>query len=130
MSEASNQAKQRWNASHYSQLKVSLRPELLAAFKAKCAADGVSMAAQISGFLSQYASANSPAKPPPDPFATRPLRRKALSSLVSQLNSILDAERRYLDNIPDNLQNSRFYDAATATCSSLEEALSSLDEAY
>lgn len=126
MSHTSNQVKQRWNEGHYVQVKVSVKPELAVAFKAKCQAEGVSMASEFSRFMSGQVI--SPQKP--DPYATRQRRRKLLSSLISRIEAIADAERTYLENIPPNLQSSRMYEAADLTVSALEEALDILAEAY
>jgi hypothetical protein len=45
-------------------------------------------------------------------FETRPKRRKELHAIIGQLGDIMDAEQSHLDNIPENLQNSHFYEAA------------------
>jgi hypothetical protein len=128
-----NNAKQKWNDAHYTQVKVSVPHELAAAFKVKCLADGVSMAAEISRFMCDMtgkAGTGSTAKQATALYATRPLRRKAMRRLIEQVSDILDAEQQYMDNIPDNLQGSRFYEAAEQAVSCLEEAVNSLSEAY
>jgi hypothetical protein len=130
MGATSNEAKRRWNAGHYAQVKVSVPPDLAAAFKAKCAAVGVSMASEISRFMSGEISGRRKAMPPEDLFETRPQRRKALSAMIVKLEKLMDAEQNYLGNIPENLQGSRFYDAAEHAVSSFEEALAILSEAY
>jgi len=130
MGAPSNEAKYRWNSSHYTQVKISVPPELAAAFKAKCETDGVSMASQISRFMGEQTSGRRLVKPSKNPYETRPQRRKALSVIISQLDAILDAEQCYLDNIPENLQSSRFYDAAELSVSALVEALLTLNDAY
>jgi hypothetical protein len=114
----------------YTQVKISAQTELAAAFKAKCSADGVSMASEISRFMSEQTGGNPAKKLPVNPFATRQLRRKALNAIIAQLLEIMDAEQTYLDNIPPNLQNSRNSDAAQQTLAALDEALGFLSEAY
>jgi hypothetical protein len=52
MGKTSNETKARWNAAHYTQVKVSVKPEVAEAFKNRCRADGVSMAAELSRFMS------------------------------------------------------------------------------
>lgn len=126
----SNQAKLRWNADHYSQIKISVPIDLATAFKAKCLADGLSITGVLSRFMRDFTDAPIPVMPASDPFSTKPLRRKALATLSSQLSDILAAEQRYLDNIPANLQSSHFYDSADHAVSALEDALISLDAAY
>ena len=130
MGAASNEIKQRWNANHYTQVKVSVPPELAVAFKAKCEGAGVSMASEISRFMREYTSRHSPVKAQTNPFETRPQRRKAFNAIIEQLRAIMDAEQTYLDNIPENLQCSRFYEAAESSISALDEALDILSEAY
>ncbi len=124
------EAKRRWNAAHYTQVKVSVKPQLAEAFKAKCALDGVSMAGEISRFMLTQTAGQAESKTRTNPYATRPKRRGAVKLIIKQLNLILDAEQGYLDNIPLNLQNSAPHDAAELTVSALEEALSFLSEAY
>ena len=130
MGVTSNEAKRHWNAAHYTQVKVSITTELAAKFKAMCLAEGVSMASEISRFMSENTSGLRSAKPLASPYATRTQRRKELSQLIIKLGAIMDAEQPYLDNIPDNLKNSRFYDAAVLSVSVFEEALNILADAY
>ena len=120
----SNEAKQLWNRTHYTQVKVSVQPEIAAAFQKKCLAEGVSMASEISRFMSGKELKKT------DNVSTRQRRRKALYALIRQLEEICGAERAYLENIPANLQNSQVYEAADQTVSALEEALGVLSEAY
>ena len=128
MGATSNDAKQRWNAAHYTQVKVSAPPEIAAAFKERCIADGVSMAGELTRFMS--GDNNHSKKSSADPYATRQKRRKALNALTSQLEAIRSSEQQYLDNIPSNLQSSRVYEAAEQTIAALDEALGILSEAY
>jgi len=50
----SNTVKDRWNASHYTQIKVSVNPDTATAFKEACAVNGVSMASILSEFMDEY----------------------------------------------------------------------------
>jgi len=120
----SNEAKQRYNAGHYTQVKVSVPHETAAAFKSKCAAAGVSMASELKNFMSGNISQK------PLSLRTRQLRRRAVIMLVRQIEAVMIAEQDYINNIPENLRNSRVYDAAEQTVSALEEALDILNEAY
>ncbi len=126
MGRTSNEAKSRWNDAHYVQIKVSVKPDVAAAFKARCKKDGVSMASELSRFM----SANPATKNAADTFSTRLRRRKALAAMVVQLQAIADAENNYLENIPPNLQNGSSYQAAELTASALYDALDILREAY
>ena len=123
MGTTSNESKQRWNNVHYTQIKVSVQPEIAAKFKNKCQVKGVSMTSEISRFMS---GENKKA----EPCSTRQLRRKALLSIIAQLDKICDAEKLYLDNIPINLQSGPAYEAAEQAVSLMEEALGLLDQAY
>jgi hypothetical protein len=88
------------------------------------------MASEISRFMRTQTDGIPVKKPAANPFATRQLRRKALKTIIAQLQQIMEAEQTYLDNMPHNLQNSRLSDAAQQTVSDLDEALVFLNEAY
>jgi phenylalanyl-tRNA synthetase alpha subunit len=130
MARTSTEAKQRWNNAHYTQIKISVQPEIAAAFKAKCLADGVSMAGEISRFMSGQVGGSQPKKPDADSYATRQKRRKTLRNLTERLEAIRNAEQAYLENIPVNLQGAQMYEAAEHTVSVLEEAISLLSDAF
>ena len=101
---------------HYTQVKVSVNPDIATAFKEKCVASGVSMASELSRFMG-----NSKTKPGIK-TATRQQRRKAVKLLIEQLEAVIMSERSYGDNIPENLQNSQVYETAQQTLQILEEA--------
>jgi len=130
MGVTSNDVKQRWNADHYTQVKVSVPKEIAAAFKAYCSAAGVSMASEIARFMSGQSGAHHSQKPSADPLTTRQQRRRTLNKVIDSLEAIMDAEQSYADNIPANLQNSSPHDAAEQTVSVLDEAISILSDAY
>jgi hypothetical protein len=44
---AATQAKKRWNAAHYTAVKVSIAPDVATAFKNACTEVGVSMAGKL-----------------------------------------------------------------------------------
>ena len=123
MGKTSNEAKQRWNTAHYTQVKVSVQPEIAAAFKKKCQEKGVSMASEIARFMSGENKKT-------DPCSTRQRRRKALISVIMQLEAICDAETQYWHNIPINLQNGERYEAAEQAATAMEEAVALLYQAY
>jgi hypothetical protein len=123
MGKTSNEAKWRWNCNHYTQIKVSVQPEIATKFKAKCQTKGVSMASEISRFMSGE-------NKKPDICSTRQRRRKALVSVITQLEEIFYAEKQYWDNIPINLQNAPAYEAAEQAATAMEEALGLLYQAY
>jgi hypothetical protein len=123
MGTASNEAKQRWNNAHYTQVKVSVQPEVAEVFKRKCQTKGVSMASEISRFMSGEIKK-------PDVCSTRQRRRKALVSVIEQLEQICDAEKQYWDNIPINLQSGQAYEDAEQAVTAMEDALGLLYQAY
>lgn len=126
----SNESKRRWNAAHYTQIKVCVKPETAAAFKDACAAAQVSMAAALSNFMAEYSQTVTPDKSFKDAYATRKRRRAAVSDILAQLEQLALAEERYRDNIPENLQGSVRHEAASQTVDILMEAVDILKDAY
>ena len=61
---------------------------------------------------------------------TRRQRRTALKTTLRQLERIRDNEEHYLERIPENLQASAAYDAASQCIDSLNEAIETLETAY
>ncbi len=64
------------------------------------------------------------------------IRRKALNEVLAkikeasgQLESIMNDEEEYRDNMPENLQGSERYDIADAACDAMQEALENLEDA-
>jgi len=129
LGKTSNASKQRWNKEHYVQIKVSVQPEIAEDFKAKCKSDGVSIASEIARFMREQC--NKP-RPPSQALKvdTRQQRRKALGVLVEQLEMVMDAESQYMENIPENLQNSIRYEAAGRSVQALQEAIDNLNEVF
>jgi len=148
----SGSAKDRWNSLNYQQVKVSVKPEIAAAFKTACTAANVSIASVLSKFMVEYsqnsqlaeqaqlggANAVKPrfcrgcpkASPDASPFGTRRKRRTAVKAIISQLDQIASAEENYRDNIPENLQGSIVYDAADQSLSNIQEAIEILGDAF
>ena len=149
---SSGSAKDRWNASHYVQVKISTKPEIAAAFKAACTAADVSLASVISKFMIDY-SQNSitgaqgdkdgtstakprkcrtcyKANPDADIFSTRRKRRAAVKAIISEMEQIAVAEENSKDNIPENFQSSKTYEAAEESLDLLGQAIELLGEIY
>lgn len=118
-----NKTKQRWNDYHYTQVKVSVQPEIAVKFKEKCQSKGVSMASETPRFMSGENKKT-------DTCSTRQRRRKPLGLVILQLEEICDAEKQYWDNIPINLQNGERYEMAEQAYTAMEEALALLYQAY
>jgi len=64
------------------------------------------------------------------------LRRKQLDEVIDKINNIKDEletimndEEEYKDNMPENLQGSERYEIAEAACDSMQEALDLLEDA-
>lgn len=131
MGATSNKAKQLWNTDHYTQIKISVSPELASAFKAACTSSNVSMASAISRFMAEYCKHNlaGEARRSPD-YSNRRNRRTAVRKMTEQLSLIMDAETTYLDNIPENFRNSTNYENAEQSIAALDEATDILLSAY
>ena len=55
---------------------------------------------------------------------------QTLSEAADTLQTILDEEEEYRDNIPDNLHGSERYERAEESCNNLDNALYSLNEVF
>ena len=130
MGKTSSTAKQKWNAENYTQIKVSIKPEIAAAFKAACEAAEISMASVLSKFMEDYAAAPRKKAAPQVPVDTRRQRRNEMKSLLNILERMRDGEERYRDNIPENLRSGSAFDAADECVSVLSEGLDLLETAY
>jgi hypothetical protein len=134
MSNAATQAKQRWNAaknfsSFYTQVKVSVNPEVASAFKSAYAAANVSMAEKLTQLMTEFSDTVAKDKTKPN-YSTKRQRRASVRSIARQLEQIKDAEECYKDNIPANLQGSVVFEAADQSVSLLDEAIETLDSVY
>jgi hypothetical protein len=109
------------------QVKVSVDSEIASAFKRVCAASNVSMAAELSMFMSEYSKGLVKRKAAPN-YSTRRRRRTAIKALLVQLELIRCCEERVRDNTPENLQSSEAYEATEDAVSSLDEAIDALTE--
>ena len=107
-----------------SQVKFTIESGVVAAFKACCASEGVSMAAAAR----QWMMDPHPAKNPVVSTSTRPNRRKAVQVIIGLLTDVLDAEAEYRDNIPE--QFAQRHEAAEHACAMLEEAITYLEDAF
>jgi hypothetical protein len=124
-------AKDRWNAAHYRQLKISAPPDVVESFKSACAANDDSMASAIVRFMREYSDLASKTKSPrPGPTATRRLRRKRVGEAIGAVSGILDAESAYLGRIPENLQGGDRFADAEHSVEALEAALDALNNVY
>ena len=119
MHACTNQADRRPNTK-LTQVKVSVDPQIVTAFKEACADSRVSMAAELSRFMSDYANCLIERKAAPD-YSTRRRRRSAIKTIIKELEQMKACEERSLENTPENLVGSAAFDIA-------EEAIASLDD--
>jgi hypothetical protein len=130
MNEHQKASKERYNATHYTQVKVSIRPEIAHAFKSTCLSSNVSMASILSHFMAEYADMKVKERDPSGPYATRRLRRQALTRIIAALGEIVAAEERSRDNTPENLQNTSRFEATEEYINTLYETLALLEQVY
>ena len=106
------------------QMKFTVDADIASTFKARCAAEGVSMASEIKRFMQNC-------RPVTDTKAstsTRALRRKAVAGIIGSLNVIMAEEEAYRDNIPESF--TQRYDEADHACSQLSDVIACLEEAF
>jgi hypothetical protein len=130
MGKTSNQSKQQWNAKNYVQLKISIAPDIAAAFKAKCVASGVSMTGELTRLMGGRSTNKRIQEPTVDMYRTRRLRRNGLEILMAHLEAMRDAEQDYLNAMPANLDTSPMHEAAEQAVTALDDALNSLYNAF
>jgi len=126
---AATKSKQRWNSKHYTQVKVSIDPEVASAFKEACALSGVSMASQLSQYMSEYSKIARKTGRPPE-YTTKRQRRAAYKLIVKQLKLLKAAEEHSRDRIPENLQGAEIYENADQCVSLLEDVLDLMESIY
>jgi len=129
MGTQATQSKQRWNSENYTQVKVSVDPEVAAAFKEACASSGVSMARKLSQYMSEYSNMANKNKRSPE-YSTKRQRRAAVKTIVQQLERIKEAEEQCQNAIPENLQGTVIFENADECISSLEEVIDLLRSIY
>jgi hypothetical protein len=106
------------------QVKFSIEADIVSAFKAQCASEGVSMASMICRWMKTGQPMNA-VKIRTD---TRRHRRKAVVEIVRLLNAIMEEESSYRSNIPEPFEQR--IEAADYACDQLADAISCLEEAF
>jgi hypothetical protein len=117
-------------AKPYTQVKVSVCPDIALAFKNACACANQTMVAVLSQFMGQYAKTVTVKNGYAPDLSSRRQRRAAVRSVIHQLERVRDGEENYRENIPDNLQGSSVFDKAEQCVAILDEALELLESAY
>ena len=113
------------------QVKVWADPQVAEAFKMACSASGVSMASELSRFMTDRTNILSRYNEKEfNRLGSRRGRRKEVTLIISQLEQICDAEEASCSRIPDNLQGGRTYEASDQSVDILEQAIELLQEAY
>ena len=106
------------------QVKVTVDSDTVAAFKSRCAREGVSMTSVIR----QLMESGQPAENSTTWVSTRPQRRKSVLEIIVALGKVLIMEEQYRDNIPEQFEQR--YEAADHACGQLEEAIACLEDAF
>jgi hypothetical protein len=63
-------------------------------------------------------------------YGTRRVRRDTVKVMIACLAAVRDAEQRYLDNVPDNLQTSESFEIGECAVNAFDEAIDILTVAY
>jgi hypothetical protein len=130
MGKTSSAAKNKWCSANYTQIKISVKPELATAFKATCKSGSITVTGDLSRYMVERCSmAANQKRPAKDQLATRGGRRKLLAQACRQIEQILEAETRYFENIPPNLRGAANYEAVEQCIADITEALELLDMA-
>ena len=119
--------------SELKQVKISIAPDLAESFKSACLGAGVSMAAEISKYMSDRIGALSgiaQKNANKSNIDTRGKRRRQISLIVIQLEAIRNKENAYMEKIPDNLQSGQAYENAAQSVDALDQAIELLKESY
>jgi len=131
LSNATTRAKTKWNSAHYVQIKVSVPPETAEAFKAACAAAGVSMASELSRFMADYSATPITKKTAAaNPVSSKKKRRNTARAAILMLEQVRDAEEQAMDNTPENFRGSDSYAESEENSSLLDEAIGILERIY
>jgi hypothetical protein len=113
------------------QIKVWTDPGIADAFKAACIAAGVSMASELTSFMANRTAILSCVNEKSSiKLDTRGRRRKAVRSLISQLEMVCNEEYSYKERIPENLQNGAAFTNAEQSIELIEQAIDLLYEAF
>jgi erythromycin esterase-like protein len=109
------------------QVKICVEPAVAEGFRLVCAADGVSMARELSRFMEQRAGVKSASTAR---LQTRHHRRETVRNVIGLLRAVAQAEEDYRDRIPENLQGGAMYESADAAVGLIDDAVSALEEAF
>jgi len=106
------------------QVKFTIDSKTVNTFKARCAAEGVSMTSVIYQFMQSSRPINS-MRVKTD---TRLQRKKAVLKIIGLLDKIMEMEALYRDAIPEQFELR--YETADLACEQLAQAISCLEDAF
>jgi hypothetical protein len=106
------------------QIKFTIESDIVAAFKARCAREDVSMTSEVRRFMETC----KPVKVAKTKTLTRPQRRKAVADIICLLTTLMESEAEYRDSIPEAFTER--YETADLACEQLVEAITCLEEAF
>jgi hypothetical protein len=112
------------------QVKVLADAKIADEFKDACNKAGISMASELTHFMSDYCKTAKKRKPAAADVSTRRNRRKQVDAIISQMERIREAEMRYYDNFPENLRTSVPFESAGESISIMGEVIDSLGWIY
>jgi hypothetical protein len=130
MGKTSSEAKNKWCSANYAQIKISIKPDLAAKFKALCIADKTTVTAELSKFMANRCDVADRERRRKDLLTTRGGRRKLMALKCQEIEMILNYESEYHSRIPENLQGSVNYEMSEQCIEDIEEALVILERAY
>ena len=130
MSEKLNALKQEWGEEHYTTVKVTVKHETAAGFKAVCTAAGASMESVLGSFMDKYTGTPQECTPTRISVSSLRDRRKAMAMVNAMITEIRNAEEDYLNNTPESLQSTSRYDEADERLGKLDEAIEAIGDIY
>jgi hypothetical protein len=106
------------------QIKFKIDDEIVSAFKAHCASEGVSMTSVVEDWM----KTRKPVKDVKIMTLTRRERKKSVIAMIGLLNDILENEGQYRDSIPEQFTNR--FEEAEHFCEKLAEAIECLEDVF
>jgi len=125
-------AKERWLKNNYASVKVSIRQDIVHAFRKACNERQQSQESILKNAMIDYVDMEIPHND--KGFETnnkndkRGKRRKNVADIISELEQVLNAEEIYCDGIPDNFVNRK--GESEEAIEKLTEAINILSEIY
>jgi hypothetical protein len=112
------------------QVKIYVEPDVAAAFAALCKAGGVSVTAELSGYMRKRTGRREPSTVSGIHTDVRRQRKAALRHAVALLEKIRDDEGAYFNAMPESLKNSELGEDADQTVGRISDAIDALGEAF